>query len=162
VTRLRGAAARIPGEGLAAGSAVVLAAALFALKWYGFAGSEGPIAPRAAPSASETGWHALTTLRWVMIATVVVTLVGALLASLSRSAAVSFVASRLGTAFGAVTAILLVYRVLVALPGHGTIVDQKFGAVLGLAAAVGVTYGGYESARRTRRIGGRVVQQSSS
>ena len=43
------------------------------------------------------------------------------------------------------TALLLIYRVLIALPAADRITDQKLGAVLGVVCALGIALGGRES-----------------
>jgi hypothetical protein len=50
--------------------------------------------------------------------------------------------------------VLLIYRVLIVLPGPGTVIDQKLGAILGLVCALGIAWGGYESMLEQRRRGG--------
>jgi hypothetical protein len=61
---------------------------------------------------------------------------------------------------GSVTSVLLIYRVLIELPGSGDVVDQKLGAFLGLLCAMGIAFGGYESRREARRSSRPVVQRS--
>jgi hypothetical protein len=46
--------------------------------------------------------------------------------------------------------VLLIYRVLIALPSGARVVDQKLGAVLGLVCALGIAWGGYEAIREQR------------
>jgi hypothetical protein len=142
--------AGIGGEAVAAASGTVLIADMVALKWYGFAGAEGPIAPRLATSTARSGWDALTTVRWLVVVTVGIAIAAYLieLARRMRSQHAVPYTGPLVLASGAVTSGALLYRVLISLPGHGTIADQKLGALIGLAAAVGVAWGGFESSRR--------------
>ena len=67
-------------------------------------------------------------------------------------------------ALGGLTALLLGYRVLIDLPDPSRVVDQKAGAILGLAGALLIAVGGLESmrgnptrarARRTWTVSGR-------
>ena len=58
--------------------------------------------------------------------------------------------SRVVAGLGVLTSVLLIYRVLIALPGDGRVLDQKLGAVLGLVCALGIAWGGYESVREQR------------
>ena len=54
------------------------------------------------------------------------------------------------TALGALTSVLLIYRVLIDLPAPAAVVDQKLGAYLGILSAIAIAIGGYD-ALRTRR-----------
>jgi hypothetical protein len=131
------------GEAIAAASGAVLVIALVVLKWYGLAGTAGPFAPRPSAGGSVSGWNELTTLRWLAVATAVCSW-SVLAAAVGRGLAPR-VARGAGIAIaglGGATALLLGYRVLVALPGHRALVDQKLGAVLGVLAALGVALGG--------------------
>ncbi|HLH66913.1 MAG TPA: hypothetical protein VKV27_14545 [Solirubrobacteraceae bacterium] len=56
--------------------------------------------------------------------------------------------ARLVPALGCLTSALLVWRVLVELPGGGRVLDQKLGALVGLACALGIAWGGAEMAMR--------------
>jgi hypothetical protein len=156
------------GEAVAAAGGTVLAVSLVALNWFGFAGAHGAFAPRAAPVAAATGWDVLTSLRWLLLASALaawMALLGtlALRAGLaagpppagapptSRSLAPRIVLRAAGgavAALGTLSAALLVYRVLIVLPGGGSISDQKLGALLGLLGALGVALGGWWSVRR--------------
>ena len=53
-------------------------------------------------------------------------------------------------ALGALTFLLLLYRVLIVLPQPTMVIDQKLGALLGLACAFGIALGGFESIREQR------------
>jgi hypothetical protein len=133
------------GELIAAASALVLLALIFLTRWYGVAGVPDPSAARPAVSTAVDGWHGLSIIRWVMLLTILVT-VGSLVLHISqRSHGAQTDTSRLVTALGSLTAMLLIYRVLIALPAADRITDQKLGAVLALVCAVGIALGGRES-----------------
>jgi hypothetical protein len=51
----------------------------------------------------------------------------------------------LTAALGGLSTVLLIYRVLINLPGPDEVVDQKLGAILGLLCAVGIALGGSRS-----------------
>jgi hypothetical protein len=55
-------------------------------------------------------------------------------------------------AFGAITSLLLFYRVLISLPEPSRVIDQKLGAVLGLACALGIALGGLEAIGEQRSV----------
>jgi hypothetical protein len=150
----------VRGERVAAVSAVLLLALMFSLKWYGVAGVPGGSAVRAANPTAESAWDTLTTLRWLMLATVVVT-VGSLVLHLSpRGHGSQTDTSLLVTALGALTAVLLIYRVFISLPEPTEVLDQKLGAVLGVFASIGIAFGGFDSLREERARARRLVQRS--
>ena len=139
------------GELLSAGSALVLLIAMFAVKWYGVAGVPDPSYARPAVSSAVDGWNALTGIRWLMLVTVIAA-VGSVVLHVSQAQhGVKTDTSRLITALGGLTAALLAYRILVALPSPDKVIDQKLGAFVGLAAALGVLWGGCESIAERRR-----------
>jgi hypothetical protein len=53
---------------------------------------------------------------------------------------------------GVLTSGLLIYRVLLNLPQGSKVIDQKLGAVLGLACALGIALGAVESVSDQRRL----------
>jgi predicted metal-dependent peptidase len=61
---------------------------------------------------------------------------------------------------GSITAAVLIYRVLIDLPSAGSVVDQKLGAIIGLLAAVGIAFGGYESTLEERERARRAAHSS--
>ena len=60
--------------------------------------------------------------------------------------------SWLVTGLGLLCSALLIYRVLIVLPSPDSVIDQKLGALLGLACSLGIAFGGYQSVleRRSR------------
>jgi hypothetical protein len=138
------------GELISAISALVLLVLMFALKWYGLAVTPSPSAKRAAVSSAENAWNGLTIVRWLMLVTILAALGSVLIHARQRGHGVKTDTSRVITALGTLTAVLLFYRVLIDLPSPAEVVDQKLGAYLGLLAAIGIAYGGYESIREER------------
>ncbi|MGA2013653.1 MAG: hypothetical protein ABSH51_24405 [Solirubrobacteraceae bacterium] len=151
------------GELVSAVSAIGLLVLLLAAKWYGVAGVPDPSYARPAISTAENGWDGLTVTRWVVLATIVAALGSVLLHVSQREHGVKTDTGRVVTAFGAVASALLVYRVLIALPG-GQVIDQKLGAVLAVGCAVGIAAGGVESIgeerQRARHAAGRSHRRS--
>jgi hypothetical protein len=133
------------GELTSSASAVALLGFLFATEWYGVAGVPDPSAARPAVSGTETGWAALSVVRWVVLVTALVAIGSVVLHASQRRHGAKTDTSRLIAALGSLTSLLLIYRVLIALPSGAKVIDQKLGAVLGLACALGVALGGYES-----------------
>jgi hypothetical protein len=138
------------GELLSATMALLLAIDMFALKWFGVAGVPDPSAARPAVSTAENAWDGLTIVRWVMLATVIVTLGSVVLHASQRAHGTKTDTSVAVTVLGVLSAVLLTYRVLISLPAPDEVIDQKLGAVLGLALALGIALGGLESIREQR------------
>ena len=133
------------GELISAVSALALLVILFATEWYGVAGVPDPSAARPALSGVESGWNGLPVVRWVILLTVLVA-VGSVILHASQRAHGNRTETGLAVfALGVLTSLLLVYRVLIALPSSEKVLDQKLGAVLGLAFALGIALGGHES-----------------
>jgi hypothetical protein len=130
---------------------VALLVSMFFLKWFGLGGAvpsdlSGAVGSRLHV-ATQNAWHALTILRWLMLASVVAALALTLLQATRRSPAVPVSLSVIVTVLGSLTSILLIYRVLINLPGNVKFIDQKVGALLGLVSALGIALGGFESMR---------------
>lgn len=139
------------GELISAVSALALLIVLFATTWYGVAGVPDPSAARPAISTAETGWDGLTVTRWVLLVTVLVALGSVVLHAAQRRQGARTDTSRLIAWLGALSTVLLIYRVLIALPASDRVIDQKLGALLGLACALGIALGGHESIVEQRR-----------
>lgn len=119
------------GELLVGASATLLLVFMLASTWYD------------RPSGSLTGWQALTDLRWLELATIVVAF-GLVLAQMTRRApAVPATMSLLVTVIGIINLLALIYRVLINAPAH-----EQVGAFLALASALGIAWGGYLSLRQ--------------
>ena len=143
------------GELIAALSGLLLLIAMIALKWFGITGPDGRFAPRSGTLATQTAWQSLTTLRWLMVVTIAVALAAGVLRLTQRDHDARTDVSLLVAALGGLTAVLLTYRVLIELPGSGSVVDQKLGAFLGLLAAIGIAFGGLASRHEARLARGR-------
>jgi len=133
------------GELVSAGCALALLILLFAAEWYGVAGVPDPTHARPAIPGTESGWDALSITRWVIVLTAIVA-IGAVGVRVSqREHGRQTDASALVMALGLLCSLLLTYRVLIALPSPDKVIDQKLGAVLGLACAIGIALGGHQS-----------------
>jgi hypothetical protein len=140
------------GELTSALCALLLLGLMFLTTWYGVAGVPDPSAARPAVSSAENAWDGLTEVRWVMLATIVVVLGSVLLHASQRTHGMRTDTSRVLLAFGAITSLLLFYRVLISLPEPSRIIDQKLGAVLGLVCALGIALGGLEAIGEQRSV----------
>ncbi|HEY8625763.1 MAG TPA: hypothetical protein VIL82_07135 [Solirubrobacteraceae bacterium] len=139
------------GAVLSSASALALLIVMFALEWYGVAGVPDPSAARPAVSTAENAWNGLPIVRWAMLATILLTLGSLVLRASQRSHGTKTDTSRLVAAFGALTSVLLTYRVLIELPASDRVLDQKLGAFLGLLCAFGIALGGWDSVREQRQ-----------
>jgi len=151
------------GELISAVSALALLVLMFGFAWYGTAGVPGRSSTQAAASGAENAWDALHIVRWLMLATIVAA-VGSVAVHLNqRGHGTQTETGAAITLLAAVTAALLTYRVLIALPSPNVVVDQKLGAVLGVLCALGIAVGGFESMRveraRARRSRGRAGER---
>lgn len=144
-------AALTHGEVIAGVSALLLLILMFATRWYSVAGIPGTSA-HAQAVTTENAWGALTVVRWLMLLTILAA--GAAVAvHLAHASASAVAVARLAvTTLGSLTAVLLTYRVLIDLPSPSDVVDQKLGAVLGVACAYGIAVGGFESIREQRAM----------
>jgi hypothetical protein len=138
------------GELTSAVSALGLLVVMFLTKWYGVAGVPDPSAARPAISTAENAWNGLTIVRWVMLATIVAALGSVVLHASQRSHGTRTDTSLVIVTLGSLTSLLLLYRVLIVLPQSSMVIDQKLGALVGLACAFGIALGGLESIREQR------------
>ena len=138
------------GALVSATSALVLLVIMFATEWYGVAGVPDPSAVRPAVSTAENGWHGLTVTRWVLLATIVASIGAVVLHASQREHGNKTDTSLIVAALGTVSAVLLIWRVLIDLPAGNRVIDQKLGAFLGLLCALGIAWGGYEAIREQR------------
>jgi hypothetical protein len=136
-----------PGEWIAGAGAVLLLVFMFALKWYGLQASVAPTASTLGVSTSVNAWDGLTTLRWLMLVTIAVTLTLVYFQGTRRAPAIPVTFSLFTMLLGGLTLLLLIYRVLINEPGSDDLVSTKLGAYLGLVAAAVIAYGGYKSLR---------------
>jgi len=119
---------------LAGASAVLLAIFMVGGRWYGAGSGSG---------GSQTGWQALTDLRWLLLVTIVAA-AGLVFAQAARRApAIPVTMSLVVMLLGIASVVALIYRVLISPPPH-----QEAGAYLGLLWALGIAVGGYFSLRQ--------------
>jgi hypothetical protein len=136
------------GEVIVGASAVVLLASMLLLNWYGLTGVFAPTAAKLGVSTSITGWDALTNLRWLLVLTVACGLALVYFQATRRAPAVPVSLSVIVTVLAILTALALIYRVLINEPGPDNLIEQKVGAFVGLISALTLVYGGYESTRK--------------
>jgi hypothetical protein len=138
-SRLRG------GEIVAGAAAVVLLVAMFALPWYAYKGELAPLAAKLGVKTSADAWSGLSATRWLMLATVAAALALVWLQGTRRAPALPATFSLFVTLLGGLTSLILIYRVLINVPGPNNVVSRDVGAFIGLASTFAITYGGYRS-----------------
>jgi hypothetical protein len=137
----------LQAELIAVAGATLLLVALLFMKWFGLGGAVGSVAPRVSATGSEGAWSTLTLLRWPALVAVAVAFVPLLARCAQRWIGPPRRVHAAVAALGAVTTLLLGYRVLIDLPDPNHVVDQKAGAILGLLGALLIVVGGVESMR---------------
>jgi hypothetical protein len=137
------------GELVSATSGLLLLVLMFAVKWYGIDQLPGH-ASGVERATAENAWHGLTLLRWLMLLTIVVSIGSLFLHATQRAHGTINDTGGLVASLGTITALLLIYRVLIDLPSANQVVDQKLGAIMGLLSAIGIAIGGHASMREQR------------
>jgi hypothetical protein len=132
------------GEWIAGVSAVLLLVFMFALKWYALDDVLAQTAGKLGFSASVNGWNGLTHTRWLVLVTVLCALALVYYQATRRAPAIPATLSVIVTVLALVTVIALFYRVVIDVPGDQA---RRAGAWLGLASAVALLFGAFESLR---------------
>jgi hypothetical protein len=127
------------GEKIAAGSAIVLFIVMF-FSWFGLPENEFTNALGAAGiDTSANAWQSFSFIDVVLLVTVVIA-IGAAVVKATEST-VDFPLSTVITVLGALSTILVLYRIL----DPPSDASRKFGVFLGLIFAAALTYGGWLS-----------------
>jgi hypothetical protein len=133
------------GELIAGASGTALLVFLFALHWYGVNGTFAPtLALGLHVRTAWTGWQALTYVRWLLLVTALVALALAYFQAAERAPAIPVAISVVVLVLGGLSALTLIARVIDTPGNH---LDRRAGVYLGLAAAIGIAYGGFRSLR---------------
>jgi hypothetical protein len=138
------------GELISGVSALALLVLTLVVPWYGVDGIPGQPGSRGGMAGTQTGWEGLTDVRWLILLTVLVAF-ATLAVHAVGPARQTVAALRLALlALAWATAVVLVVRVLIDLPSSEEVVDQKLGALIGLAAALGLAIGASQAIREQR------------
>lgn len=135
------------GEVIAGIAAVVLVVSMFVLPWYSFNGALAPLAERLGVSISRDAWNSLSTNRWLMLLTIAASLALVYLQGTRRAPALPATFSLFVMLLGGLTSLVLIYRVLINVPGPNDVVSRDVGGFIGLLASFAITYGGARSLR---------------
>jgi hypothetical protein len=128
-------------------AAVVLLVAMFVLPWYGYKGDLAPLAARLGVSTSRDAWHSLSTTRWLMLLTVAAALALVYLQATRPAPALPATFSLFAWLLGGLTSLVLIYRVLINVPGPNDVVSRDVGGYVGLLASIAIGFAGYRSLR---------------
>ncbi len=129
------------GDRTIAAGAIALFVFMFFFKWFGVnVPALVSIYIRAAGvSTSANVWHTLEVIRWLLLLTVLASVALVALRLTGRSVSLGLSAAVAG--LGALSTVLVFYRVLISHPfSHA---DVKIGAYLGLVSCAAIAYGGY-------------------
>ncbi len=123
------------------------------MKWFGVDGIPGRTRSLAW---AENAWQAMTLVRWAMAITIVLALAAPVLHVTQRAHGAKTSTSLVVLGLASLTSLLLIYRVLIDLPSSSQVVDQKLGAFVGVACALGSRSA---ATSRCARIGRRGVRR---
>ena len=134
------------GEVIAGASAVLLLIFMFAVPWYAVSTPFSETLSRGLHEPTTfNGWNGLAHLRYLLLVTIVAALALTYFQAAREGPGLPVTLSMIVTVLGGITTIALIYRVLINTPA--STLDQRAGAYLGLAATIGIAYGGYKSLR---------------
>jgi hypothetical protein len=127
---------------------VVLLLSMFLLPWYAYKGDLAPLAARLGVSTSRDAWNSLSTTRWLLLLTILAALALVYLQGTRRSPALPATFSLFVWLLGGLTALALIYRVLINVPGPNDVVSRDVGGYIGLLASIVIAGAGYRSLRK--------------
>ena len=133
------------GEWIAGIGALLLLISMFALPWYG---GSGKLASQVGLSSSISGWSEYTHLRWLIVLTIVVVFALVVLQATRPAPALPASLSVIALVLCVLTTLWLIYRVVLNVPSGDGLLEQKYGAYVGLACALAMTYGSFRSLRQ--------------
>ena len=135
------------GEWIAGVGALVLLIVIFALPWYGLKGSAATGARAVGVSTSINGYNEFTHLSWLILLTIVVVFALVFLQATRVAPALPASFSVIALVLCVLTTLWLIYRVVINVPSGDGLLEQKYGAYVGLLCALVMTYGAFRSLR---------------
>lgn len=145
------------GEMIAAASAIALLLIMFIFSWFGFAD-----APSGSDFDGRNAWGSFSVIDLILFITIVAAIGAALMSANSQSVNLPVALSVVVAALGILSVLLILFRIIFPpdfgigdlanslgadsgadVPDNG----RKIGVFLGLLAAAGIAYGGYEAMR---------------
>jgi hypothetical protein len=140
-SRLRG------GELIAAAAAVSLLVLLLVSPWFGLSGRLGRTASELGVPVTINGWHGLPTLRWLLLITIIAAVALAYFQAARSAPALPASLSMIVLVLSVLSTVGIIYRVLISVPGPDSLGEARWGAFLGLVAALVLNYGAFRSLR---------------
>jgi hypothetical protein len=128
-------------------AAVVLLVSMFLLPWYGYKGDLAPLAAKLGVKTSANAWHSLSTTRWLILLTIAAALALVYFQGTRPSPALPATFSLFVWLLGGLTSLVLIYRVLINVPGPNDVVSREVGGFVGLVATMVISFAGYRSLR---------------
>ena len=129
------------GQKIAAGSALLLFIVMF-FSWFGAPDSElTRFAEAAGVDTSANAWQSFDFIDLILLLTIIVAVGAAALVASGNSVNLPIPASTVVAALGALSTLLVLYRII----DPPSSADRKFGVFLGLILAGAVAYGGWRS-----------------
>lgn len=132
------------GEVIVSVGAIVLLVLMFATPWYGLSGAAQQSTQALGHFTTLNAWHGLTTLRWVMLVTIVCALALTYFQGAREAPALPTSLGVFALLLGAITTLLIIYRLI---NPPGDLWHVRVGALLGLGASIVMTYGAFRSLR---------------
>jgi hypothetical protein len=138
------------GDRILAVGALALLVLMFCFKWFaldlsslggGVSALVGALLGAKGLSTSVNAWHSLEVIRWVLLLTVISAMALVMLDGIDRKRELALSPSIVVAGLGALSSVLVFWRVFVSHPfAHASV---KPAAYLGLAACILIGYGGY-------------------
>jgi hypothetical protein len=136
------------GELIVGGGALALLADLFVLPWYGVRSPYAQTASTLHATTTYKGWHGLEHGHWLLLVTIVIAFALVGFQAARRAPAIPAGISVVLIIVSILNVLALIYRVLINQPGPNSLVTEKVGAFVGLAAAIAIFVGAYLSLRQ--------------
>jgi hypothetical protein len=132
---------RRPEWVVGAGGLLLLTSTLL-LPWFQLTQSSGPPGPKYFIMLSVDGWHGLRHAHWLLAVTILAAFALVFVQATRQAPAVPVTASVMACLLGGLSALWLIYRVVID-PAGG----REIGGWIGLLGACAIAYGGYASLR---------------
>ncbi len=121
----------------------MLLGSMLLLPWFTLTAVSGPPGPQYLVKSSVDGWHGLRHAHWLLLVTILIAFALVFFQATRRAPAVPVTFSWFAVALGGLSALWLIYRVLINPPGG----SRELGGFIGLFGALAITSGGYASLR---------------
>jgi hypothetical protein len=115
------------------------------LPFYGVTSTFAPTLGSESQPSSFDGWNSVADIRWLMLVAILVAFALVWFQATRRAPAIPVTFSVFATLLGLLTALALIWRVLIDPPGG--VLEVRYGGYVALVASLGVFYGGYRSMR---------------